>query len=155
MCLEEGGYASAYLPTKATTGFPTVRTSVCTTKESRQFLIKLGLREPGLVDDVITNILPKYQSESTEAINDAEYESGISRILKAYYDTNLLEQRNKLVENLIKSRFVKAVHAFDNSKHCLIPRDVYLATNRLVNLLDRVQEIFFVDISHALSLIHI
>ena len=146
---EEGEYASAYLSTKATTGFPIVRTSVCTTKESRQFLIKLGLREPGLVDDVITNILPKYQSESTEAINDAEYESDISRILKAYYDTNLFEQRNKLVENLIKSRFVKAVHAFDNSKHCLIPRDVYLATNRLVNLLDRVQEIFFVDISHA------
>jgi len=45
----------AFLPGKSTTGFPTVRSTVCSTEAAREFLKSLGLTEPDPVDDVISN----------------------------------------------------------------------------------------------------
>lgn len=139
---------SAFLPTEATTGFPTVRASVCASEAAREFLIALGLKEPDPVDDVIINVLPKYQNGQADDIGDAEYEGDISRILKAF-GTDSQTQRKRLVDVLSKSRFVKSVDASDNSKHYMEPIRAYLSTQRLRNLLDGVKDIYFVDDSFA------
>ena len=121
---------SAFLPTKATTGFPTVRASVSASDTAREFLRSLGLKEPDPIDDVISNVLPKYQSEQIDAIGDAEYENDISRISMAY-GTDSQTQRKRLVDVLTKSQLVKSVDASDGSKSWVEPTRVYLATERL------------------------
>ena len=139
--------APAFLPTEATTGFPTVRASVCTSQAARALLLSLGLKEPDLVDDVIANVLPKYQDEGTEDIDDAGYQNDIARILRASR-TDSQTQRKRLVDVLTKSRFVKSVDASDGSKSCVEPSRAYLPTERLKSLLDGVKDILFVDDYH-------
>ena len=125
-----------------------MRASVCASEAAREFLIALGLKEPDPVDDVIANVLPKYQDGRADGIGDTEYEVDISRILKAF-GTDSQTQRKRLVDVLVKSRFVKSVNASDNSKHYMEPIRTYLSTQRLKNLLDGVEDIHFVDDSYA------
>ena len=57
------GRTQVFLPGRVATGFPTVRSAVCDTREALKFLQALGLKFPDLVDDVIANILPRYSAE--------------------------------------------------------------------------------------------
>ena len=141
------GQLSAFLPTGEKTGFPTVRRAVCQSKLAREFLRLLGLKEPDPVDDVVVNILPRY-SGSTIDIDDRQYESDIARILTAF-GTDSQAQRDKLVDALSKTRFVRSIDASDRSFHYAEPSRVYLATDRLTALLEGVKDVLFVDDSHA------
>ena len=134
----------AFLPTETTTSFPTVRASVCSSKTAREFLVTLGLKEPDPVDDVITNVMPKYLTEEVIEITDVDYESDILRILIAF-DTDSKAQRQRLVDSLRKSRFVRSVDACNGVKDYVKPSKVYLSTDRLRGLLAGVEEIWFVD----------
>ncbi len=138
---------SAYLPTGEKTGFPTVRRAVCQSKSARDFLRLLGLKEPDPVDDVIVNIIPRYRSNTID-IDDRQYESDIARILTAF-GTDSQAQRDKLVDALSKTRFVRSIDASDRSFHYAEPCRVYLATDRLTALLEGVKDVLFVDDSHA------
>ena len=133
----------AFLPTEATTGFPTVRGSVCATEPARAFLQSLGLKEPDPVDDVIENVLPTYR-ENGISIDDARYSADVRRILDAF-DTDSGGQRNRLINSLKKTRFVRAVDAGDSSKCYVEPGEVYLATERLKSLFEGVVGILLVD----------
>ena len=58
-------------------------------------------------------------------------------------------QREKLLEALRGSTFVRAVKPVDGSKWWTVPGNVYLATERLKGLFDGVQEVLLVDDSYA------
>ena len=141
------GRLSAFLPAEEKTGFPTVRRAVCQTGLAREFLRSLGLKEPDPVDDVIVNILPRYHNIST-GIDDSQYEFDISRMLTAF-GTDSQTQRDKLVDVLAKTPFVRSIDAADRSLHYVEPTRVYVATDRLKALLDGVNSILFVDDSNA------
>ena len=137
------GKPQAYLPGKNPTGFPTVRRSVCRTEEARGFLRSIRLRDPDLADDVIENLLPKYRAGVVN-IPDQEYESDISRILTAF-GTDSTERRTNLVSNLRGARFVAAVDMGDKVCHLVMPRQAYLATERLKGLFKDVPGVLIVD----------
>jgi hypothetical protein len=138
-----GGQAQAFLPGKITTGFPTVRASVCVTKTARDFLQSLGLTEPDPVDDVVRNVLPKYHAEEVD-VSDTDYESDIRRILTAFA-TDSKGQREKLLAALRETAFVMAVDMGDGSKYVSKPGGVYLATERLKELFAGVADVLLVD----------
>lgn len=144
----EDGSVSAYLPGDTETGFRTVRAAVATSEAACKFLRSLGLKDPDVVDDVIVNILPKYQNGTVTAIGDAEYTDDISRIFSAY-KTDSLSQKEKLVKKLTTSRYVKSVRPSDKFKSLVRPTEVYLPTDRLRRLLDGANNILFVDDSYA------
>ena len=154
--LEDGGHVRskndgkflAFLPTEATTDFPTVRKSVCATEPARAFLKSLGLKEPDLVDDVIVNVLSKYQRSNTVGANNEEYEKDIQRILRAF-ETDSSQQRAKLIRTLKSSKFIRAVDAGNDSKRYACPDKVYLATEQLKGLFRGVKGVLFVDNSLA------
>ena len=77
----EGGKPTAFLPGAASSGFPTIRRVVCATPQVRLFLSSLGITEPDPVDDVIRNLLPRYQGEDADADDDV-YAADIERILR-------------------------------------------------------------------------
>lgn len=122
------GRPQAFLPSTITTGFPTVRPSVCATEPARELLRSLGLTEPDPVDDIVRNILPKYRDGV--AVTDPEYEADMDRILTAF-GTDSKAQREKLIAVLRDSAFVRAIDTGDGSKGAWRPGEVYLATERL------------------------
>ena len=128
------GRPQAFLPGEIETGFPTVRAAVCDSEGARAFLGSLGLTKPDPVDDVIRNILRKY--EDAHDVGDDEYDVDIRRILNAF-TTDSRDQRDKLVAALHKTPFVMAVDAGDGSRCSARPGDLYLATDRLKEIVCR------------------
>jgi hypothetical protein len=155
VCPLLNGQPQAFLPSQIKTDFPTVRRSVCITDEARQFLIALGLTEPDPVDDVVRNVLPKYQRPGIPksryrraeiGVVDRDYEMDIHRIVTAF-GTDSKAQRDKLVAALRDSNFVMAVGS--GSKWLSKPANLYLATERLKELFAGISNVFLVDDSYA------
>ncbi len=137
------GKPQAYLPGNTKTGFPTVKRSVCQSREARSFLESLGLRVPDPVDDVITNILPKYGKDQVD-IPDREYQSDIERVLTAY-DTDSTAQRSNLLSALREAKFIVAADTGNGVSQFVRPSETYLATERLTGLFEGVPGVLLVD----------
>ena len=139
----ENGRAKVFLPGTADTSFPTVRRAVCETAEARQFLTSLGITEPNPADDVIRNILPKYQQKEVDVDYDA-YAADIKRI-RAAFNTDSAPQKEKLCKELRNTNFVMVVDMGDGKSHIVKPTDAYIATDRLQQLFSGVPDVFIVD----------
>ena len=139
----ENGKAMAFLPSAITTSFPTLRRAVCATPEARLFLTSLGITEPDPVDDVIRNLLPKYQQEEVDVGDDA-YAADIERIRDAF-STDSSAQKEKLRSVLRNTNFVMVVDTGDGEAFVAKPGDIYIATDRLQQLFAGVSDILIVD----------
>lgn len=143
----ENGKVNAFLPSSIATSFPTVRSAVCATPEVRQFLISLGITEPDPVDDVVWNILPKYQKEEVD-VDEEAYTQDIQRILAAF-NTDSAIQKEKLRAALRDTNFVMVVDAGDGKPYIAKPGGVYIATDRLQQLFAGVADVLIVDNDYA------
>ncbi len=139
------GEPQAFLPGEDKTDFPTVHPAVCVSNDAQSFLRSLGIREPDLVDDVIMNVLPKYQEETFP--DDEEYAMDIERIIRAFPTDSSL-QREKLLNGLRDSQFISAVDSGTDKKFWCKPGSVYLATDPLKELFDRIEGVYIVDDSY-------
>ncbi len=137
------GQPQAFLPSSAETGFPTVKASVCATAGANEFLRTLGLREPEPVDDVIRNILPKYQATEVR-LSDEAYAVDIRRMLAAF-QTDSKGQREKLTTALGEAYLVRAVDAGTGVKVMAEPGAVYLPTQRLKDLFGGIAGVLIAD----------
>jgi len=139
----ENGRAKAFLPSAIATSFPTMRRAVCATPEVRSFLISLGITEPDPVDDVIWNLLPKYQQQEVD-VTDEAYAADIERI-RAAFNTDSTAQKEKLRSALRDTNFVMAVDTGDGKGYVAKPGEIYIATDRLQQLFAGVPDILIVD----------
>jgi hypothetical protein len=136
-----GELPNAFLPSKATSGFPTVRTTVCQSEEALGFLKgTLKLTEPDPVDDVIVNILPLYE-EGLEHENLNLYREHLRAIETAYENRNT---RDKLVTALKARHWIPSIDS-EGNKDWLTPFDCYLPTEKLKQLFEGVPGINFMD----------
>lgn len=141
--VRESGKTKAFLPSDFATSFPTMRRAVCATPEVRLFLSALGITEPDPVDDVIWNILPKYQQEEVD-VSDNAYAADIDRI-RAAFNTDSAGQKEKLRSALRDTNFVMVVDTGDGKSYVAKPGDTYIATDRLQQLFAGVLGILIVD----------
>ncbi|TEF12275.1 DUF3883 domain-containing protein [Pseudomonas aeruginosa] len=139
----ENGKAKAFLPSAIATSFPTMRRTVCATPEARLFLSSLGITEPDPVDDVIWNLLPKYQRGEVD-VDDDTYAEDIERIRTAF-GTDSAAQKEKLRAALREASFVMVVDTGDGKAYVAKPGDIYIATDRLQQLFAGVRDILIVD----------
>lgn len=137
------GKPQAYLQGEFKTGFPTVKAGVYRTDEARSFLQTLGLTEPSPVDDVIMNVLPKYNLEEI-AVDNTEYEDDILRMLNAF-SKGSSRQRETLIASLSETRFIKVKDSLNYCRSYQKPVDVHIPTDRLKRLYNGVTHAFFVD----------
>jgi hypothetical protein len=135
------GRNQAFLPSAIETAFPTVKRSLCKTKEALEFFRLLRLTEPDPVDDVILNVLPRYRTLVT--VTD-HYDADIERIRRAFR-TDSQAQRDKLVKALRDVNFVAALDAQSKHPRLVKPGQVYLRTERLTKLFEGVSGIYLVD----------
>ncbi|MFM0260460.1 sacsin N-terminal ATP-binding-like domain-containing protein, partial [Paraburkholderia sediminicola] len=143
----ENGKSKAFLPSTIETSFPTMRREVCATPEVRAFLTTLGITEPDPVDDVVWNVLPKYQQHEVSVSVDG-YAADIGRIRTAF-STDSKVQREKLLTALRETSFLMVVDTGDNKRYISKPGSVYLATDRLKRLFTGVPGVLIVDESYA------
>ena len=144
---DSDGQPQAFLPSTTKTDFPTVPKSVCSTAKSLEFLKALGLTEPNAVDDVVRNIIPKYKEETVE-VDDDEYEADLERILNAF-GTQHRGQRDKLIAGLKEANFVMSIDTGNGGQHVSKPGEVYLATGRLKELFEGIDDVMLVDDSYS------
>ena len=144
---DEDGSPCAFLPGKAETDFPIVCDEVCQEDEAREFLERLGLSEPDIVDDVIAYVLPRYASGS--GLPGDRYASDIQRILKAF-ETDSSEKRERLKTALSQTPFVAASDAASGQPTFARPGEVYIATDKLYGLFKGVEGVLFVSDNPAL-----
>lgn len=141
------GQPLAFLPSAIETGFPTMHREVCATVDARNFLVAFGITEPDPVDDVVWNILPKYQADENDVGAD-DYAADIDRICSAFC-TDSKTHRDKLLTALRATAFVMVVDAGDGSRWVSRPAEVYLATDRLKELFAGVADVLLVDDSYS------
>lgn len=137
------GEAKAFLPSDLKTGFPTVRSAVCSKPEVLAFLRSLGITAPDPVDDVIRNVLPKYKGKE-ENVDDDAYAADIDRICAAF-KTDSSAQKEKLRSALRTATFVRVVDSGDGKGYVATPSQCYIATERLQQLFADVPGILIVD----------
>ncbi|MBL8256435.1 MAG: DUF3883 domain-containing protein [Pseudoxanthomonas mexicana] len=137
------GEPGAFLPAGTSTGFPTVKAAVCRSEKAIDFLKSIGIGEPDPVDDVIRNVLPKYDAETVE-IDDDAYASDIAKVVSAY-QTDSAIKRSQLTERLRRTPFLMVVDCGDDSGYKEVPSSTYIATDRMKRLFAGIEDIFVVD----------
>ena len=138
-----GGQVQVFLPVEGETAFLTVHSAVCRSDRALAFLRKLGLTEPDPVDDVIRNILPRYQKGKLKSDQEV-YDKDIRRIIAAFMtDSKFLKE--KLITKLREALFVMVIDTADNKKYFSPPSIVYIATDRLKELFSGVPGVYLVD----------
>lgn len=147
--LEDGTHvlatADVFLPTESASGFPTVRAAVCQSEASLKFLKDLGITYPDPVDDVIRNILPKYNDDDCD-IEESAYAADMARILAAYA-TDSTSKRVRLIDALKETYFVWCVDCGSGERFRSKPSECYTASDRLEKLFAGIEGIFLVDSS--------
>ena len=136
------GELQAFLPSERETEFPTVREDACASVEARAFLESLGLGEPDPVDDVIRNVLVRYAGGDER--DQALYAADVQRIIEAFA-TDSTSKREKLVQALRETPFVRAINAATGATCMALPTQVYFATERFTALFSGVEGILLLD----------
>ena len=142
--IEWNGDIQAFLPGESLSRFATLRKSVCDSEDARRFLESLGLKEADLVNDVLQNILPKYEADD---VADTDYDNDIQIIVSAYANASA-SRREELASALYDVKFVKTVDAGDGSKQFAQPYEVYLADDEQKKLFFSVKGILLIDDSY-------
>lgn len=93
------GNPLAYLPTDSSSDFPTVKPSIDDNPKAHEFLIKLGLHEPGMLSEVIDHIFSKYDDNKTDVPKE-ENINHIKKIAKALQPESFANTPNGLVPKL-------------------------------------------------------
>lgn len=119
---------NAFLPPEGETAFPIVRRAVAADEKAWQFLRALGLTEPDLIDEVLENILPKY--ESGAAIGPDEYRRDLATIRRAL-DEAPAQRRVDITERARVTPIAWAVNAATRQEAFVSPTTVYVESETL------------------------
>ena len=131
-----------FFQSDATTGFRTVRESVCQGEEARRFLESLGVRQPDLVHDVIEHVLRKFGSGEFPTAAQ-EYQADLDRIAHAY-ETASLQARSRLIKALSETQWIPSVDGAGGDAGWRFPKDLYLPTPLLLRVFEGIASVFFV-----------
>ena len=138
----KNGHVQVFLPVEKT-DFPTVHKDVCNTEDALAFLKAIGLIEPNPVDDVICNVLSKFD-ETPVDFSEETYRQAIQRIIIAF-DTDSTSQKEKLLSELKSKKFVAVINAATGEKSYVMPNIVYFQTESFKSLFNGVDNIYFVN----------
>jgi len=137
------GVLQAFIPGPDDTDFPTVRREICDSDAVLCFLKLCELEKPNPVDDVIRNLLPRYEQELKLEI-PITYESDLLRMARAYGDASQT-QRDRMVTTARDTPFVAVVDAGSGEKSWVTPSEAYLATERARVLFAGVRGVLIID----------
>ena len=126
-----------FLPSKILSDYPTVNGELLKDNVIRECLIKFGLKEPSLKDEIYNKILPRYMTDDLfEILPDM-------KTFVEYYQTINLVERERFIAELKKYSFVYA-RGTNNTPYRCLPKEAYLESEELEKYFDGVTSICFV-----------
>ena len=125
--VDDFGAPQAYLPNAHESRLPTVKPDVCSSNKARKSLENLGLKEPDIVDEVLSEILPKYNDDSE--IDDDEHRQDMEVILQAM-DVDSRQRQRTLETALQSAYFLVAENATGEAFYCR-PSQIYVRSSPL------------------------
>lgn len=131
-----------FLPPNENTTFPIVRKSLIADPEALRFLKSLGLSEPNIYDDIIQNVLPKYQLIK-EPVSDSENIEDVKKIFYAI-ESDSESGKDRVISEAKKTPFLKAI----NLKECIEykkPTEIYFNTEDLRKYFVNKGDTWFLD----------
>jgi hypothetical protein len=143
----QGGQPQAFLPTSDSTDFPTIHQDLCRSNGAREFLKKIGLTAPDIVDDVIQNLLPRYRVLNYQP-SDEVYAADFARV-QAAFNTDSSDKKKRLIEQLRVTPFIFAAEAASGQIRLVRPHEAYLPTDRLKALFAGVTGVFLADMARS------
>ncbi|MEV4296035.1 sacsin N-terminal ATP-binding-like domain-containing protein [Microbispora rosea] len=135
------GRPNAYLPSSTPSNFPTVRRTIVARSEARSFLISLGLQEPDAVADVLENVLPRYQANSSITDGDQHFRD-LVLISRAMRDASG-KRRATLVDRLRSTAFLSARTADHSAVGVRTPAECYWPNDDLEHYFRPSQDAWF------------
>lgn len=123
-----GNDPRAYLPKDHESRYPTVKSEVCNSEKSLEFLKKLGLKRPDDVDEVLTLILPKYRHG--QDIDEDNHWKDIESILRALHEVDSIQRQLQLVNSLNATPFLWATNSMGDSA-LRRPGEIYLRSSAM------------------------
>ena len=138
---DDFGALQAYLPTAHESRFPTVKPDVCSSSKARRSLENLGLMEPDIVDEVLTEILPKYYGDPE--IHDDELHHDL-KVIKQAMNVDSTQRRRRLEDVLKDSAFLRATNTAGASGFCK-PGDLYFRSPELAMYFEENSSAWFLS----------
>ncbi len=139
---KEDGSPNAFLPPENDTEFPVVKREIVKDEKAAEFLKKLELEEPGAVNEVIKNVLPKYRHNPD--ISDNKHRQDIKKILKAY-ETDSQEKKSRLANRLKDTAFIRAENLVLQQIEYKKPEQLYFGNKGLIIYFDGNKDAWFVS----------
>jgi hypothetical protein len=139
-----GAVATVFLPSEQPIGFPTVKRSLCATAEVIAFLRALGLAEPDVVDEVLQQILPKYEAGAVDVNDEPRLRHDLSRILGALKGAKS-RGAAAFVTQLAQTPFLRAVNTGSGEVAWKCPGKIYFRSTELEMYFDGNSDAWFLD----------
>jgi len=133
-----------YLPTPQKSNFKTIKTIFVEDERSKEFLLKLGLKEPNKVAEIKEHIAPKYAGETFD-ITEEVYINDLKQTVDIWQKATLEEKRE--IQDILKAvNFIRS-HNEQGAIFYKRPNEVYLPTDDLKQWFDKNDEddVYFVE----------
>ncbi len=123
------GMANAYLPPPEETDFPVVKREIVDNEQAADFLKRLGLKPPTLLDDIVKNVLPEYTRPDASSISQHRHEVDIQKVIRAMSSDSEADKK-KVLQAAKHTPFLKAVDQNDNTSFKK-PGEIYFPSEEL------------------------
>lgn len=138
------GNPNAFLPPKYPTGFPTIAKDIIKEDEAYNFLQKLGLTKPNIIDEVRDKILPKYEDNTIGSVTFEQHLIDLDKILKSYNKPRSKKQE-MLFENLKNTTFIFAKNLVLDKEEFKEPKKIYFHNKDLEIYFKNNDDIWFLS----------
>ena len=145
----DGTTPNAFLPPPEDTDFPVVKRSIAIDESARDFLIRLGLSEPNVFDDIVEKVLPKYTQTGGDSISDAEHQTDIRKIVSAL-GSDSEAGKIKVIQAAGRTPFLKATNSSGETAFKK-PADIYLNTLELRRYFSTSETVWFLHDGYSSS----
>lgn len=133
-----------YLPTKTKSSYKTVKYSIAQNETALEFLKNLAISKPDIFAEINEFILPKYDKDNLDIIDD-EYFEDVEKILLAFAKEKSTDKQESLIDTLRELPIIDAVNPATGEKYLIHPSKVYLNNNDLQNYFDGFDGAFFIN----------
>lgn len=149
--LEKNDSPNAYLLRQGDSEFPLVKKSLLTDDVVYNFLKRIGLSEPDIVDEVLRFILPSYTADKIELDDEVRNRQDLNSIQNALQH-KAHRRYQELINTLKETPFLRASNAKTSELAWKSPRKVHYRTHGLAIWLERNEQAWFINESLSESL---
>jgi len=143
---------NAYLLRIGKSEFPLVKRSLIADNIAYEFLKRIGLSEPNVVDEVLTFILPAYEAGEVALDDEVRNKQDLGHIQEALQRTDH-RARQHLLSKLNETPFIQANNARTAERAWKTPYEVYSRAKELFIWFEGNEETWFITDSFPESLL--